>query len=497
MLILRTVAKGTCRFLTHLNKTVICVPVKGQMTVFFIGNNEDVVKDYLLYHLSVEMNSQRVLIGTIMQTFFIGETESRNSPPVSQIESTTSGQVATPENSESDNFLPIIMGIPIGFCVLAFLSFFVVRRRRTRQQKEHVRQVVHPQNVDEENDEVSDARSSVAVATELPPDWERKNHLMSTTGAIDEVPSIASDADDVEQGSRDVSDPVVVVQEEDVFSEILQTISNISSDGAEPISTDATNADIKLSEVAESSVSPNLLLIDLGDMHTSSILQSESSESEEPSQPNEQSVSNEQREQIESKEQNVFKEYNLSRELGTVESATGQPLLVVDLLPPLPPGGPSAKTAAAKAVPRTVKRRRRKKKKKQPRNRSLTRVNSRDSVKEMETIAEAPMERGSDEDESSYEYGSGSEYSWSTDGSDSRPGSRDPSPVRASSQSPHRTGRSASPGLPPIHRAGRSPSPRPTDSDIVSNPSTDSDRGTLPAPILEEPKVKPLPPPWV
>jgi hypothetical protein len=83
-------------------------------------------------------------------------------------------------------------------------------------------------------------------------------------------------------------------------------------------------------------------------------------------------------------------------------------------LPPLPPNGPSSKPPAIQRMTR----RRRKKKRKKPK---LTRTNSREGLKEMETIDE--VAEVSDDD-------AGSEYSWSTDEESGR-SSRDPSPCRS------------------------------------------------------------------
>lgn len=99
---------------------------------------------------------------------------------------------------------------------------------------------------------------------------------------------------------------------------------------------------------------------------------------------------------------------------------------MVDELPPLPPTGPSTKPppGSLAAASKIMKRRRKKKKKSKQK---IVRVNSRDNVKEMETISEehdAP-----DEDEE------GSDYSW-TDGDSDGSRSRDPSPSRSSESTP-------------------------------------------------------------
>ena len=93
---------------------------------------------------------------------------------------------------------------------------------------------------------------------------------------------------------------------------------------------------------------------------------------------------------------------------------------------PLPPTAPYSKPptppSATKSKTMKKRRRRKKKKKKKP---VLVRVNSRESIQEMETIEEAEEEYADYEDEES-------DY-WSTDEDDSSGGrhSRDPSPARS------------------------------------------------------------------
>lgn len=102
-----------------------------------------------------------------------------------------------------------------------------------------------------------------------------------------------------------------------------------------------------------------------------------------------------------------------------------------DELPPLPPGGGRPRSSSGGAS--LGKKRRRKRKKKKKAVGTLQRVNSRENVTEMETITESEHD---DEDEDGlFSYGSGSEYSWSTDETDSRPGSRDPSPAPSPARS--------------------------------------------------------------
>jgi len=103
---------------------------------------------------------------------------------------------------------------------------------------------------------------------------------------------------------------------------------------------------------------------------------------------------------------------------------------VIDVLPPLPPTKKSFKNPPP--CLQSLKQRRRRRRKKKKTKQKLIRVNSRENVKEMETIAEA--EESDDDNNGLEEEECGSEYSWSTDGEDSEGrSSRDPSPARSDS----------------------------------------------------------------
>jgi hypothetical protein len=385
--------------------------MKGDMTAFYTGDDEQMVHNYLFYHLAVEINSQRVLIGTIEQAFFIGAS-------VSEAGIAQGGDIGTVDgdNRSTSSIIPLVMSVPIA--VVAFLAIFaiVIGRRRRNQV------IVIGETRDEcENDSII-------------PLYEQKDSI---------TPVVTSP--DFELG-----------QEQNYHGD--ETVEPRSG-------------------------SPNLLLDLEADHHPITT--------------------------------NALVQQELSRTSGDYPPIAGQQriasMMLVDLLPPLAPGGPSAKTAAAKQP--LKRRRRRKKVKKRP---TVARVNSRENVKEMETIEEAADERGSDEDDSGE--GSGSEYSWSTDETDSRPNSREASPVRGGRQRSPSPGpsrhRSPSPG-PPRHITPPPGRPRQADPSppvpfvtgnfaqgfmTPENVWTDSGNAqvsNMPSPIQEEPKIKPLPPPWV
>jgi hypothetical protein len=391
--------------------------MKGEMTAYYTGDDELVVQNYLLYHLAVEINSQRVLIGTIDEVFFIG---------ASQFVAAT-GQGGDPalvedDNSSASSIIPLVMSVPIA--VVAFLALFAIVVGKRRRSREIV--IVETQD---------DGEDYVSANSSIDPLYEQKESI-----------SPVATSPDLEFG-----------QLQNYYGE---SVPDRQTETVEPRSD-----------------SPNLLLDLEADHHPTTM--------------------------------NAAIEQQLSY------PPMVAPMMMVDVLPPRP----SAKTAAAKQpVSKTLKRRRRKKKnKKKP---PITRVNSRENVKVMETVDEAADERGSDEDDC---YGSGSEYSWSTDEADSRPNSREASPVRTGrhrspSPGPSRH-RSPSPGPSPI-RPGRNHTPprgRPKQADITPVPFvtgnfaqgfmtpenvwTDSGNAqvpnNIPSPIEEEPKIKPLPPPWV
>ena len=99
---------------------------------------------------------------------------------------------------------------------------------------------------------------------------------------------------------------------------------------------------------------------------------------------------------------------------------------MVDVLPPLPPNMRGSKAGAVPPAAVKPPQRRRRRKKKKKGKRTVKRVNSRDSVKEMETIAEGEEEYDSGDD--------GSEYSWYSEESEGSR-SRDPSPARSTDMS--------------------------------------------------------------
>jgi hypothetical protein len=156
--------------------------------------------------------------------------------------------------------------------------------------------------------------------------------------------------------------------------------------------------------------------------------------------------------------------------------------MITDALPPKHPTGSSSKVPPVPAVAKLPKTRRRRKKKKK-KVATIVRSNSRENVKEMETITEGEEETSGDNNEIG---GSDDEDegSWCST-SDSEPGSRDPSPARSSRDpSPARsTGSNEEAVL-----AAAVPT---WDTGRVIGPSSDTTSGT------EKPKPKKLPPSWL
>jgi hypothetical protein len=164
------------------------------------------------------------------------------------------------------------------------------------------------------------------------------------------------------------------------------------------------------------------------------------------------------------------------------------PTAMIDALPPKHPTGPSSKTLLPVAVVAKVpKKRRRKKKKKKA---AIVRSNSRENMREMETITEVEEETSGDNHDLDDQESDDDDGSWCST-SDSDPGSsRDPSPARSS--------RDPSPARPIGNSATVVSDPNIVTAtnlnwDTATNigPSPDRTLGT------DKPKTKRLPPSWI
>lgn len=310
------------------------------MTAYYLGDERRVI-DYLLYHLSIEMNSQRTLVGSIDQVYYIG-TASGQSSSIQQTTPTSTGRDAGEYDTKS-----LALSIPFVLAAIVIVLVYLVQRRR----KSNEREINHfPPPVDD---------IEASISSSMKPCGE--------SGSIEQQQCTGSSPPDL---------------------------------GAEYPPHYMPSVDIPPDGLSMTPETPDLLLMDLD------VKDGTSSQVDLTNDMSSESTST----------------YSTNT---TVDPFLPPPQTMMDSLPPLPPGGPSAKTAAAKPVVTTLKKRRRPKKKKKA---SLVRVNSRELANEMETIAEGDNEKGSDDGVEDCE--SGSEYSWSTDGTDSRPNSRESSPAR-------------------------------------------------------------------
>lgn len=164
------------------------------------------------------------------------------------------------------------------------------------------------------------------------------------------------------------------------------------------------------------------------------------------------------------------------------------PAVMTDALPPKHPTGPSSKTLLVPlvAAAKPPKSRRRKKKKKKVA--TIIRSNSRENIKEMETITEVEEETSGDNHDINDGSDDDDDGSWCST-SDSDPGSRDPSPARSSRDpSPARSTGSAG-----KDRSGTTSAVETAtwDTSTSIGPSPDRTVGT------DKPKPKKIPPTWI
>ena len=117
---------------------MLCVPIIGNMTAYYIGNDDTAVQDYLLYHLEVEMNEQRVRSGSIKETFFIGS-RPRPGPPDPPVKvtgpSASKGDVSLSSN-DSGSILPIVLAVSLGALFFIVVALFTLARRRRNREDE-------------------------------------------------------------------------------------------------------------------------------------------------------------------------------------------------------------------------------------------------------------------------------------------------------------------------------------------------------------------------
>lgn len=106
----------------------------GTLNTSYVGSNEEEIADYLVYHLTTEMNSQRVVFGNIKEVFFVGPT---NDATASVGEPGSSrGSLETSNGS----LVPVIVAVPIilvaALGLFAYLSQNGSRRNRTSEDDE-------------------------------------------------------------------------------------------------------------------------------------------------------------------------------------------------------------------------------------------------------------------------------------------------------------------------------------------------------------------------
>ena len=384
---------GTCTFIKDVAKGMICVPVVGNMTIYYIGDDKQAIIDYLNHHLEEEMNEQRVTLGGpggVKETYFIGTRErggkASDAPPQVQSDTPTTLR-ASPDDKVK--LLPILIAAGFGALFVLFFIMFVIRKRSNREQEEEGDFACAVQDISV-NTEKQDDQGEAAGADQV--ESPSDDHV-AASGDDQAVTSGGENGEDNGNRAMLILPPPIMRTSGSSSS----SSASGNSSGGIPEEVTTTTATQVTTEPDRSEELPSYLPTTIDTSNEVPVTGLASPPATPESKPP-----------------------SSSRSSGPVS---------VDILPPLPPGAPSAKVAAAVVPPAAGVRKRRKKKKKKKKTAPLERVNSRDSINEMETIQEG-QERDDDASEGDSSYGSGSEYSWSTDETDSRASSRDPSPTR-------------------------------------------------------------------
>jgi hypothetical protein len=470
---------------------MICVPVVGNMTAYYTGTQSaDQVKNYLLYHLAQEMNAQRVSISGVKETFFVG---TRRSPSAGSANAPPLVRDDISDNSWSIG--PLILSITLGGLFVFFTIVFATRRRRSNSGEsegvgesgasssckdaspagsddEMISSTLPPLVVVASDAGMDDSSMATSFVSAGPGQDETHDRALfpgadSPRGVVEDATQQACNVEAGASNAMGAAETAIVTTAIAGMATAAGLMAvgapaTVSDESEAPLVTSSSSdtADEVPSTPAEAPATDRVLLVPPEVVADGATAPATDTIALEPVVP-----------VLEPVIPNSVTSENTSLPvttpvLGGFAAAIGggaivssamanlvggtpprapksNPVLVVDEspfssegspdsvvagvsmdnLPPLPPGGPSAKTAAATVQPQRVKRRRKKKK-----LRSLLRTNSRENISVMDAIQENAKEDSGDDDSCS-----GSEYSWSTDETDSRPGSRDPSPLRSPS----------------------------------------------------------------
>jgi hypothetical protein len=368
------------------------------MTASFIGVELDArtVQNYLIEHIEREFKSEDIKVHGIQDVVFVGDLTNIEVPSTGEAGSNTR---ETQSNDGKSNHVALASSLSVGVVVLFFLVFAALRRRRKREINEPSLLELEPQQLDTKESNIfsnSDEAEETIVA--IPSDYVAP----SGSGEKAAAHLFADTQVDVENPPYLLTSSTTTIPQTQDTEKLMQPPVPLTS----TLSTPNTNG----TETLTLQCSPNVV-------RARSLSPHGSKSSSMDAAAILSDISSLQKDTITTCTVEGVTNINTMSEVPSLSIPSG-----TDVLPPKPPGIVSSKPPTGSS--KSIKTTRKKKKKKKA---SLIRVNSRESINEMETITE---ENGEEKDSDC------SEYSWcSTDDEDSKPGSRDPSPARSNPRS--------------------------------------------------------------
>jgi hypothetical protein len=105
---------------------MICLPMRGKMMARYTGDDTQAVENYLLDHIRIEMDSQRVLVRQIHEILFLGD------------RATYREQDMEPIASGSNMGLAVGLSVSVGLLTMALYAVITRRYRRRREESHDV-----------------------------------------------------------------------------------------------------------------------------------------------------------------------------------------------------------------------------------------------------------------------------------------------------------------------------------------------------------------------
>jgi hypothetical protein len=441
---LRLCFLATCEYLVGLAPGYICLPLKGIMTAEFLGYESDraAVEVFLAQHVAKVVNNSDFFGAGINQTSFIGSRVIPSPAPVADA-TTDEAKSIDGDNSPVDVTVAVASTLSVAAVFFMFLIYFVMAKRGPRRTSSR-----DATNSPDAANDLTSKQVLTAGADDGSCENMRQPHNVYTNPTQSSIDSTSDKSDDARCGSLDSANRL----------------------GREVGATGSTAA-VALSILAPYSLSNTRTVSTVVSTDDSEIY-IENDDTAKASNVNEA-------------------EENVTSTVAVTSNDTHTPVQMTDALPPKHPTGPSSKALlvplVAAAKPHKSQRRRKKKKKKKMA--AIVRSNSRENMKEMETITEVEEETSGDNNDLRDGSDDDEDGSWCST-SDSDPGSRDPSPAR-SSRDPSPARSTGSGGG--KDRAATTSAVETTTWDTVTSigPSPDRTVGT------DKPKPKKTPSTWI